>query len=162
MKIIALPLALALAISAATPLFAQDSNEGKNLANLAFDSLDTTGRGFIDIGEFQNFGSDVFVSMDYDDNQKINLEEFLSWDFGMRPIAIERGLENSYDTALKVVFAFWDRNGDQQISRTEHRRSLNRDFQRADLDGDATLSKAEFLGGFSVMVAIRAALVPTQ
>lgn len=162
MKFTSLALALTLAIGTSGPLFAQETNDGKNLALLAFDSLDTSGRGFIDIGEFQNFGSEVFVSMDYDDNQHVNLDEFMSWDYGLRAVAAERGLENSYDTALKVVFAFWDRDGDGEISRTEHRRSLMRDFQRADLDGSATLSKPEFLGGFSVMVALRAALVPNQ
>lgn len=56
---------------------------------------------------------------------------------------------------------FWDRNGDGVISRTEHRQSLNFDFQRADTDNDALLTEDEFTGGFSVMVALRAAINPT-
>ncbi|MEL6465284.1 MAG: hypothetical protein AAFQ58_09975 [Pseudomonadota bacterium] len=47
------------------------------------------------------------------------------------------------------------------ISRTEHRQSLNFDFQRADTDNDALLTEDEFTGGFSVMVALRAAINPT-
>lgn len=156
--------ALCLASAVATPnlLVAQESSAGRDLAELAFESLDGASRGYVDTGEFLSFGSDVFVSMDYDDNARVSLEEFMGWDFGMMLLAEERGLKASYDTALKVVFAFWDRDGDGEISATEHRRSLMRDFERADLDDNALLSKQEFLEGFSVSVALRAALAPNQ
>lgn len=155
---LALPFALLAAV--ASPTFAEEANEGKRLAELAFSQLDTADRGFIDQGEFSNFGGDVFVSMDGDESGKLSLLEFLSWDYGMLPVAQEAGREAAYETALRVVFAFWDRNGDGEINRTEHRQSLNFDFQRADVDGNALLSQAEFLGGFSVMVALRSAINP--
>ena len=53
-----------------------------------------------------------------------------------------------------------DTNGDGEISKTEHRQSMSFDFQRADVDGDAVLTKAEFLGGLPVMVALRSAIDP--
>ena len=152
-------LALTTAIAAVNPATAEES-EGRRLAGLVFEKLDTAGRGYIDMGEFSNFGGDVFFSMDTDRNGKLVLAEFLSWDFGMRPAAEEAGREDAYDTALRVVFAFWDRNGDGEISRTEHRQSLSYDFQRADLDNDALLDRAEFLGGFTMNVALRAAINP--
>lgn len=158
-------LGLAAIIATSIPAVAQDSqqsNVGRELAELGFTSADVHDRGFLDMGDFLDFGDNVFVSMDYDENNKISLEEFMAWDYGLRPLSVERGLEQAYDTALKVVFSFWDRNGDGQISRTEHRRSLIRDFQRADLDSSATLDKPEFFGGFSIMVALRAALAPNR
>lgn len=152
---------LTLAALMVLPGIAQaEDNEGRRLAGLAFDSLDTAGRGFIDQGEYSNFGSDVFYSMDSDQNGQITLGEFMNWDFGMAAVAAEAGREVAYETALRVVFAFWDRDGDGGISRTEHRQSLNLDFIRADANNDAVLSEEEFAGGFSVMVALRAAINP--
>lgn len=137
-----------------------ETSEGRRLAVLAFQSIDGADRGFIDQGEFANFGTDVFSSMDQDEDGKLSLKEFLEWDYGMLPLAQEAGREAAYETALRVVFAFWDRNGDNVISKTEHRKSLNYDFQRADTNNDALLSQDEFTSGFSVMVALRAAINP--
>ncbi len=154
-----IPLTLAAILSLSTALAAEES-EGRRLAELAFQSLDTADRGLIDQGEFSNFGGDVFVSMDADQNGSIALGEFLSWDYGMQNVASDAGREDAYETALRIVFAFWDRNGDGMVSRTEHRQSLMSDFQRADIDNDAMLSQDEFTGGFSIMVALRAAINP--
>jgi len=150
---------LATAFAAPTVAAAQE-NEGRRLAELAFSGLDTADRGYIDMGEFSNFGNDVFASMDSDENGSLSIGEFMSWDYGMSEIAEELGRVEAYETALRVVFAFWDRDGDGNISRTEHRKSLYSDFQRADTDNDALLTQEEFTSGFSVMVALRAALDP--
>ncbi|WP_298922186.1 hypothetical protein [uncultured Roseobacter sp.] len=61
---------------------------------------------------------------------------------------------------MRVVFAFWDRDGDGLVSKSEHNRSLSYDFQRADLNDDARLDLQEFKTGFAVMVAPRAAINP--
>ncbi|MEL6465283.1 MAG: hypothetical protein AAFQ58_09970 [Pseudomonadota bacterium] len=90
----------------AAPLFAQEDGEGRRLAQMAFASLDGANRGFIDQGEFSNFGGDVFVSMDGDGDNNLSLSEFLSWDYGMEPLAREAGREDAYETALRVVYAF--------------------------------------------------------
>ena len=152
-------LAAAAAIALPTGLSAQET-EGRRLAELAFATLDTANRGFIDQGEFSTFGGDVFFSMDADESASITLAEFLSWDYGMENLARGAGREDAYETALRVVFAFWDRDGNGEITRTEHRQSLNADFRRADTDSDALLTVDEFTGGFSVMVALRAAINP--
>ncbi len=159
MKRMIIALSLAATLTAPTATLA-DESEGRRLAELAFASVDSADRGFIDMGEFSNFGGDVFISMDADENGKLSLDEFMGWDYGMLPLAEERGRVAAYETALRVIFAFWDRNRDGEISKTEHRKSMNSDFQRADADNDAVLTKDEFLNGFSVMVALRAALDP--
>ena len=154
---------LALAIAAlmiATPAISQEKTEGRLLAELAFDSVDSAGREFIDMGEFFDFGMSVFAGMDYDDNAKITLKEFMGWDIGMQPIAEKAGRGAAYETALRVVFAFWDRNGDSEISKTEYRKAMTIDFQRADTDNNAILTKQEFTTGYSVMAALRAAINP--
>lgn len=148
------------ALLAATPGVSEEKSEGRQLAELAFDSVDSAGRNFIDMGEFTQFGLSVFAGMDYDDSQLLTLSEFMSWDFGMKPLAEKAGRAIAYDTALRVVFAFWDRNGDNEISKMEFRQSMTNDFQRADVDGDAILSKDEFTLGYSVMVAMRSAINP--
>ncbi len=136
------------------------SSEGRDLAKLAFQSVDQADRGYIDQGEFTTFGGDVFFSMDSNENNKLSLSEFLAWGFGMEMVAEEAGRADAYETAMRVVFACWDRNGDNEISRTEHRQSLLADFRRADTDNDAVLTEEEFLLGFSVNVAARAAINP--
>ena len=162
MNILSKPLALSLiaAMAVSAPALAEDKSEGRRLAELAFQSLDTKERGYIDLGEFMGFGDDVFVSMDNNEDGKISLGEFLDWDYGMRPVAVEAGREDAYETALRVVFAFWDRDGDGVISKTDHRQALQSDFRRADANNDALLDEKEFTGGFSVMVALRAAINP--
>lgn len=157
MKILALACATLILASSA---FAEEKTEGRLLAELAFDSVDSEGRDFIDMGEFTNFGMSVFAGMDYDDNDKITLKEFMAWDIGMKPIAEQAGRIAAYETALRVVFAFWDRNGDGDISKTEHRQSMASDFRRADGDKNAILTKEEFTTGYSVMIAMRAAINP--
>ncbi len=157
MKLLALVTATLMTI---TPALAEEKSEGRLLAELAFDSISDADRDFIDMGEFSNFGSSVFAGMDYDDSGKLSLKEFLSWDFGIEEIAAKNDRINAYETALRVVFAFWDRNGDNEISKTELRQSTNIDFQRADANNDAILTKDEFTGGFSIMVALRAAINP--
>jgi len=110
------------------------------------------------MGEFSNFGNDVFVSMDSDENKKLSLEEFMGWGFGMSNVAEERDRVEVYEAALRILFAIRDRNGNGEISMVENRKSINLDFQRADLDGDALITQDEFLKGYMVMIAFRAAL----
>ena len=136
------------------------TSEGRDLAKLAFASVDQAGRGYIDQGEYTSFGNDVFVSMDSDENNTLSLGEFLSWGFGMEQVAEEAGRAEAYETAMRVVFAFWDRDGDNKIDLTEYRRSLDADFRRVDANSDAVLTEEEFLLGFSINIASRAAINP--
>ena len=136
------------------------TGEGRDLARLAFKSVDQDERGFIDQGEYTNFAGDVFVSMDYDENSKLSLDEFLSWGFGLEQVAEKAGRADAFETAMRVVFAFWDRDGDTQITKTEFRQSIAADFRRADFNNDAVLSEEEFLSGFSINIAARAAINP--
>lgn len=143
----------------AAPAFAQ-SSEGRALAETVFEGIDSSQRGYLDQGQFLSFGRDVFTSMDADENRELTLKEFTSWDFGMQGLAEDAGRLDAYDTALRVVFSFWDREGNGTITSDELNRSLKADFRRADLDENALLSKQEFTGGFSIMVALRAAINP--
>lgn len=139
---------------------AQTITEGQRLANLSFEMFDATGRGYIDMGQMLEVGESIFLSMDTDENGRISRSEMLSWDFGFVNIAASADRQVAYDTALKVVHSFWDRNGDAEVDRSESRQSAIADFRRADVDDNAVLSREEFIGGFSVMVALRAALKP--
>lgn len=151
---------LAAALVAPMTLTAE-TGEGRRLADQAFDHIVKSGAGFMDQGQFLNAGRDVFAAMDYEDDGIINLGEFLVFDFGMRGVAEQAGREDALETGLRVVFAFWDRDGDGNLSVSEHQRALSMDFQRADDNGDARLSKEEFMDGFTVLVAARAAINPT-
>ncbi len=144
----------------AAPLFAQEKSEGRLIAEAAFANLAGSERGWIDQGGFTNFGGDAFAAMDYDEDLKLSLSEFLVFDTGMRAVAEEAGRLDNHDTAMRIVFAFWDRDGDGFVSKSEHTRSLSYDFQRADINDDARLDLEEFTTGFTLMVALRAAINP--
>jgi len=145
-------------IAQALPGYTQETSPGKDLAELSFISVDQNQDGFVDKTESDQFGEDVFVSMDFDDSGQLSEEEFLNWGYGFQTYAEEQKKELAYNTALRVVFSFWDRDGNGEISRPEQSWAALHDFERADLDNDDLLSPDEFLGGFSIMVAIRAAL----
>lgn len=157
MKQMITKLALTAMLAIPVPSFAEE-NEGRRLAELAFSNVAGSEYRKIDMGEFSNFGNDVFVSMDSDENKKLSLEEFMGWGFGMSNVAEERDRVEAYEAALRILFAIRDRNGNGEISMVENRKSINLDFQRADLDGDALITQDEFLKGYMVMIAFRAAL----
>lgn len=151
---------LVAAMATAMPVAAQEASEGRRLAEQAFTNIAGSDRGWIDQGGFTNFGGDVFAAMDYDDDLKLTLSEFLVYDTGMRAVAEEVGRLDNHETAMRIVFAFWDRDCDGLVSKTEHTRSLTYDFQRADVNDDARLHLDEFTTGFTLMVALRAAINP--
>ena len=159
MKTFVLALSVTAALSSPSFSIAQEG-KGRLLAEQAFQNIVGSDRGWIDQGGFLNSGGDVFAAMDYDDDQKLNLGEFLFFDAGMRDVAEQAGRLEAHETAMRVVFAFWDRDGDGLVSKSEHNRSLSYDFQRADINDDAQLELEEFTNGFTLMVALRAAINP--
>ncbi|MGI9350081.1 MAG: EF-hand domain-containing protein [Rhizobiaceae bacterium] len=134
------------------------TSSGKELAETIFGSITKNPDGRLDMGEFVNFGNMIKASMDANDDAKIDFEEFTTFDFGFQEIGKETGQERAFDTAQKVLFAFWDRDGNGMISASEFHKSMISDFQRADVDDDAFLSKDEFLHNYVVNRAYRAAL----
>ena len=97
-------------------------------------------------------------SMDSDDDGNITPSEFKEWDFGFNFIAEDEGQQRAYDTAQKVLFAFWDRDGNGEISKSEYHKAMIADFRSADINDDAFLSEDEFLTGYVVVRAYRAAI----
>lgn len=161
MKSIILALAASITLAASPPTLAQEAtNEGRLTAELTFSSIDTASKGFIHQGDLEIFRSDVFASMDSNDDKKLSYEEFSLWDPGFSSIAESKGIADAYTTATKIVFAVWDRNGDGEMTTAEMRFAMNADFRRADLNDDAVLSENEFLQGFLIIVAARAAIRP--
>lgn len=148
----------ALAMLASAAHAQEQKTEGRLTAELTFASIDQDAKGFLHLGDLEAFRSDVFVSMDTDNNGKLTYNEFRAWDPGFSYIAERDGKMEAYDTAIRIVFGFWDRNKNGEITESEMRFAMNTDFRRADLNGDSILSEAEFLEGFAIIVAIRAAI----
>lgn len=143
------------------PAFAQETEvtEGQKLTRLNFESIDTTGKGYIHMGDLEGFVESVFLGMDYDNDGKVTYTEFSSWDPGYQQVAEHEGRPEAYATATKILFALWDIDGNGNISRSEMRRATNVDFQRADLDNNAVLTPEEFKN-FNVILIFRAAIRP--
>ncbi|MCR9136361.1 MAG: signal transduction protein [Alphaproteobacteria bacterium] len=134
--------------------------DGRLTSELTFSAIDRHDNGYIHQGDLEAFRSDVFASMDYDDDKRVTYEEFAAWDPGFSALADEKGKSDAYVTATKIVFAFWDRDRDGEITESEMRHAMNADFRRADIDDDAVLTEDEFLNGFIIIVAIKAAIRP--
>lgn len=146
---------LALAIPAAT-----QENDWKELSGMAFNTIDDDENGGITSQEFSKFGDDVFISMDYDGSNSLSLGEFFNWGFGMHNAAEEASRKYAFETAMRVVYSLWDLNADNQVTVDEYQQSLEFEFLRADLNHDKTLTREEYLAGFSVVVAAHAAIHP--
>lgn len=143
-----------------SPAQAQTLEPGRALAETLFATMDQTGRGAIHAGDLESFRDSVFAGMDSDQSRGASYDEFSAWDPGFRQIATEAGRASEYVTASRVVFAFWDRDGDGSMTEPEMRTAMNADFRRADLDDDGLLTEVEFIQGFPIMVAMRAAIRP--
>lgn len=159
MKNSILTIAILSLLTFALPVSAADNN-WKELSGLAFQSIDDDGNGAVTRSEYASFGDGVFVSMDGDSSKSLTLNEFYNWGFGMHDAADEAGQTEAFKTAMRVVFALWDRDADNQVTEAEYRKSLDLDFMRADLDQDESLTENEYRSGFSVVVAAQAAINP--
>lgn len=132
------------------------------VAMRVFETLDTSGRDVIDLGQVDRFGRDVHVSMDGDQDGSVSGAEFAVWDPGFALIAEDTGRAEQHSVAMRVVFAFWDRDGDGMIRGPEMGYAINADFRRADLDNNGLLTPDEFTSGFAVISAARIALQPSE
>jgi len=110
------------------------------------------------MGDMERFHGDVFAGMDCKGDGAVVFDEFTARDRGFSYHATQAGRPGAYDTASRIVFAFWDRDGDGQMTEPGMCFAITADFRRADLNDDGMLSEAEFLNGFAVIVAMRAAL----
>ena len=158
MKTLTATCALLLAIPGLVLAQSDEATPGRELAELIYGSFEENPEGAADMGEFVNFGEDIFISMDYDNSGSVDLGEFTDWDFGFNFIAVDEGQERAYETALKILFASWVHDGDGEIVRTEYHKSMVTDFRRADTNDDAFLTRDEFLNGYVINLAYRAAI----
>ncbi|MEM6712507.1 MAG: hypothetical protein AAF590_09525 [Pseudomonadota bacterium] len=133
---------------------------GRVLAETIFETMDTNNRSAFHLGELDVFNDSVFAGMDYDENRRITLDEFAQWDPGFQPIAEDLGRGEAFVTAQKIIFAFWDRDGSGEVDEDEMIYATNADFRRADADEDGLVTKDEFVEGFPVIIAMRAAIRP--
>ncbi len=158
MKSLTMSCAMLLALAGIATAQSTEPSPGVELSDLIFGSMENTPTGTVDLGEFVNFGRDIFASMDTDQSGAIDLEEFTIWDFGFNFIAEDEGQERAYQTAQRVLFAYWDHGGDGEIDEREYHHSMVWDFRRADVDNDAFLTREEFQSGYIVNLAYRAAI----
>jgi len=158
MKQLAALCGILIALTGVAMAQSDDPTPGRELSELIYGSIDSNPSESVDLGQFVEFGREVFVSMDSDQDAYVDMSEFSRWDFGFNFIAEDDGRQVSYETAQRILFAIWDHNADGQIDRSEYNKSMLWDFRRADLNSDAFLTRDEFLGGYIVIRAYRAAI----
>ena len=154
-------IAIAAAASAPHGAMAQEAGiEGRRIAETIFATVDNAGAGQVHMGDIERFRRSVLAGMDSDGNGQVPYAEFSAWDPGVARVAEELGRSEAYTTASKIDFSIWDLDGDGNLNNREMRNAMARDFRRADLDDDGFLDKAAFIGGFTILVAMRAAIRP--
>ena len=160
MKRIGSALIASLALVAAPGLAQAQQTPGRAVAVISFNAVDEDAKGYVHMGDIERFGQSVFAGMDYDNDGRVTFEEFSGWDIGFQEAAEAEGRPEAIVTARRILFAMWDRDGDNEMTRSEHRFSLSQDFRRADVNGDSVLDEREYLLGFGVNVIMRAAIRP--
>ena len=146
---------------AATPVLAQSSTEepeGRRLAGVLFDTIDADGDGSASYAEMLGFTDQVIAASDVDEDGSVSYDEFATWDFGMQNLASREGREQALGATLALVFDLWDRDNDDAIARAEFERGVVAGADYADLDGDRSLTREEFLDGFITNIAFRSGL----
>lgn len=143
-----------------TPSYAE--NEARKLAKLDYISIDRNHDGKVTLAEFQEQASNVFYSMDGNQNDYVSYQEFREWGFGMTNIAENIGKEQAFDTARKVLFDFWDTSYDWQLTQEEKNQGITEDFNRSDRNSDGFLSEEEYLRYSIINIVHRAALKPEE
>jgi hypothetical protein len=155
----AMPLVLpAVAATWASDAAAQDQPLGTQLAQLQFRDIDVDHNGLATADEFTAYGDLTMVSMDSDGSGDLSEQEFTSWGFGMHNLADATGTRQGYDTALRVIFDYWDHDNDAEISAGELSDASMSSFAYADTSGDVMLDEAEFSDNFLLNIALRNAL----
>ena len=128
------------------------------LAHLQFGDIDTDRDGLATGDEFTAYSDLVMVSMDSDGSGDLSEQEFTSWGFGMQNLADAAGTRQGYNTALRVIFDYWDHDNDAAISAAELSGASMSSFAYADTSGDAMLDEAEFRDNVLLNIALRTAL----
>ena len=131
---------------------------GKELAELTFAQIDANSDQNADREELKAMAASVFASMDADASGSVSVAEFQAWDFGFVNIAEDAGKLEGFGTAQKIVFDLWERDNDQQLTLEEMKSAMEREVAYADINSDGEVSKDEFLMGFSINIAYRAAI----
>ncbi len=151
----------AMAAAWAAAAAAQDISPAEELARQQFRDIDADHDGLATAGEFASYADLVMVSMDSDESGDLTEQEFTSWGFGMQNLADAAGTRQGYDTALRVVFDYWDRDNDAAISTGELSGASVSSFAYADTSGDLMLDQAEFTDNFLLNIVLRTALTAT-
>lgn len=160
MKFTPLLTASCAALAFTAPLHAQSDTAGRVVAETLFAALDQSGRGAIHMGDLEVFRASVYAGMNTDGAGGVTYAEFADWDPGFLSVAQDADRVEAYSIASRIVFAFWDRNGNGTLTEPEMRIAMTSDFRRADLDDNAVLDETEFIQNFPMMIAMRTALRP--
>lgn len=129
---------------------------GRELTEVIFSSVDTTGNGTLDFAEVTQLTQSIALSADTDANERLSLEEFMAWDFGFAYLARSEGRAADMALVKRVMFAVTDLDASKDIDARELRIGTRRDFDRADFDGNGVLSEDEFEQGWTPIVMLRA------
>ncbi|MGD1888579.1 MAG: hypothetical protein ACFB01_15955 [Cohaesibacteraceae bacterium] len=129
---------------------------GQELPQVIFSSVDSMGNGTLDFAEATQLTQSIAFSADTNADERLSLKEFMAWDFGFAYLAESEGGVEGMALVKRVMFAVIDLDANKDIDARELRISTRRDFDRADFDGNGVLSEDEFEQGWTPIVMLRA------
>lgn len=142
--------------SLASPMPAAARETGRDLSDVHFADIDTSGIGLLDLGEVSAMAESIAYSADGDENDKISLDAFMALDFGYAYLADQEGAAEPYAAVKRVILAVPDLDGDMELDAREMRLGTRWSFERAGFDGNAMLTESEFLNGWTPIVMLKA------
>lgn len=129
---------------------------GKELSEVIFEGVDTSGNGLLDYGEISEMGESIALSADANSDGELSLDEFMAWDFGYAYLADVEDGTDTFTAVKRVMSAVSDIDADGTIDVRDWRLSNRWSFERADRDGDGLLTENEFLTGWTPIAMLKA------
>lgn len=148
---------LSLAVPLSSALHAQDAGDvATMLYDPVFATADADGNGRLVQREINAFGQSVFAAMDTDRSGTVSRSEFIAVDFGESYQAMMTGRLDEVTAVLNGYFERADTDGDGTLTMDEHRAVFFADWRTADIDGDGDnmLDRQEFMYGMPVIRAL--------
>ena len=95
--------------------------------------------------------------MDADENERVTIEEYTTWDTGYQQAAAKAGKERAYQDAKRTLFNTFDLNKDGRVEHGEMSAVALYHFYVADTDKNGSLNQSEFTTEFLIPKTLRAA-----
>lgn len=123
-----------------------------------FKSHDANSDGKVTSKEMDTYAQTAFTSIDANDSNSIDRQEFLDWDPGYAYVAAQTGKGNIVEALKMQAFTTADTDGSDSVDSAEIAAIAKSNFAVTDADESGAISLKEFVDGFPIAAMISAAV----